>query len=232
MYNNKEAVITFTQMLVSAVILLVCSGVEGFPSNDNRVKRQVTIDEVGTEVGCLKTRSHKVSGKVYFINNSSQLYIKDFTFDGLGFGVYFYVALEGTQRPFSRKNSVVVNWPDPLSEERTPIKRAFDKQDVVINLPADISSDKVKWLSLWCEEFNISFGDLAFKSKKPKENACAPGAKKAQQAFRQQLLHRQQLIKAAEEALLKLEAAGKDVDPELKKALIQQQLLLLQQGGI
>ena len=124
-----------------------------------------------------------------------------------------------------------MNWPDPLSQERTPIKRAFDKQDVVINLPADISSDKIKWLSLWCEEFGISFGDLAFRSKKPKENACAAGAKKAQKALRRQLLRRRQLIRAAEEALLQLEAAGKDVDPELRKALLQQQLLLLQQEG-
>ena len=95
---------------------------------------------------------------------------------------YYNLALEGSTRPFSRKNSVAVNWPNPLSAERTPIKRAFDHQDIVINLPADISADKVVWLSLWCEEFGISFGDLVFKSKKPRENSCAPGAKKAQLA--------------------------------------------------
>merc|ERR1712080_283098 len=95
------------------------------------------------------TRLHKVSGEVYYINNSSQLYIKDFTFDGQGFGVYFYIALEGATRPFSRKNSVVVNWPNPSSLERTPVKRAFNSQDIVIN------------------------------SKKEKENSCAPGAKRA-----------------------------------------------------
>jgi hypothetical protein len=168
-------------MLVASSFLLDFT--EGFPNiNHMRTKRQATIDDVGTKVGCLKTRSHKVTGEVYFINNSSQLYIKDFTFDGLGFGVYFYVALQGAKRPFSRKNSVAVNWPDPLSAERTPIKKAFNKQDIVINLPSDKSGDKVVWLSLWCEEFGISFGDLVFKSKKPRENSCAPGAKKAQLA--------------------------------------------------
>jgi len=168
-------------LLISTFLLMALIGTEGFPNNKQRTKRQ-TIDEVGTRVGCLVTRSHKVSGTVFYINNSSQLYIKDFTFDGQGFGVYFYIALEGSTRPFSRKNSVVVNWPNPSSATRTPIKKAFDSQDIVINLPAGISSDKVKWLGLWCEEFGISFGDLTFNSKKGKENACAPGAKKTQLA--------------------------------------------------
>jgi len=176
--HTQMAVITVVELLVSTALLIVISGTEGFPNSELRTKRQ-TVEQVGTKVGCLVTRLHKVSGEVYTINNSSQLYIKDFTFDGLGLGVYFYIALEGATRPFSRKNSVVVNWPNPSSLERTPVKRAFDSQDIVINLPADISADKVVWVSLWCEEFGISFGDLVFNSKKGKENACAPGAKRA-----------------------------------------------------
>jgi len=176
--HTQMAVITIVELLVSTALLIVISGTEGFPNSELRTKRQ-TVEQVGTKVGCLVTRSHKVTGEVYYINNSSQLYIKDFTFDGQGFGVYFYIALEGATRPFSRKNSVVVNWPNPSSLERTPVKRAFNSQDIVINLPADISADKVVWVSLWCEEFGISFGDLVFNSKKGKENACAPGAKRA-----------------------------------------------------
>jgi len=177
--NNKFSAFAAIELMVSTILLISIIGTSGLPSIRN--KRQ-TIEEVGTKVGCLVTRSHKVSGEVYYINNSSQIYIKDFTFDGQGFGVYFYIALEGATRPFSRKNSLAINWPNPSSETRTPVKRAFDSQDIVINLPADISSDKVVWLSLWCEEFGISFGDLVFKSKKGKENSCAPGAKKAQLA--------------------------------------------------
>jgi len=177
--KSHTSVLTFVEFLVSAILLSSLSGTEGSPTNELRRKRQ-TVEEVGTKVGCLVTRLHQVTGEVYAINNSSQLYIKDFTFDGQGLGVYFYIALEGTAKPYSAKNSIPINWPNPSSLERTPVKRAFNKQDIVINLPADISADKVTWLSLWCEEFAISFGDLAFNSKKPKENACAPGAKKAQ----------------------------------------------------
>ena len=84
------AVITIVELLVSTVFFLAISGTEGFPNSELRTKRQ-TIEQVGTKVGCLVTRLHKVSGEVYYINNSSQLYIKDFTFDGQGFGVYFYI---------------------------------------------------------------------------------------------------------------------------------------------
>merc|ERR1712223_1031153 len=174
--KSPTSILTFIELLISTVLLVALTGTEGSPTNELRRKRQ-TVEEVGTKVGCLVTRLHQVTGEVYVIN-SSQLYIKDFTFDGQGLGVYFYIALEGTAKPYSAKNSIAVNWPNPASLERTPVKRPFNKQDIVINLPADISADKVQWLSLWCEEFAISFGDLAFNSKKPKENACAPGAKK------------------------------------------------------
>ena len=80
----------FPVLLVSIFLLLALTYTEGFPNNQERTKRQ-TIEEVGTRVGCLVTRTHKVSGTVFYINNSSQLYIKDFTFDGQGFGVYFYI---------------------------------------------------------------------------------------------------------------------------------------------
>jgi len=176
--KSPTSILTFIELLISTVLLVALTGTEGSPTNELRRKRQ-TVEEVGTKVGCLVTRLHQVTGEVYVINNSSQLYIRDFTFDGQGLGVYFYIALEGTARPFSAKNSIAVNWPNPSSLERTPVKRAFNKQDIVINLPADISADKVQWLSLWCEEFAISFGDVVFNSKRPKENACAPGAKKA-----------------------------------------------------
>jgi len=180
--NNKVSLFKIVT-IVSTTFLALLADIEGLPNNNElRTKRQTKIDDVGTYVGCLVKRSHKVSGKVYYIKQTNQLYIKDFTFDGLGFGTYFYVALEGTKRPFSRKNSVAVNWPDPLSEVRTPIEKAFNKQDIVINIPADIDGEKILWLSLWCEQFRRSFGDVVFKSNNPKENACAPGAKKVQSA--------------------------------------------------
>ena len=78
------------ELLVSTALLLAITSTDGFPNSELRTKRQ-TIEQVGTKVGCLVTRLHKVSGEVYYINNSSQLYIKDFTFDGQGLGVYFYI---------------------------------------------------------------------------------------------------------------------------------------------
>ena len=88
--KSHTSVLTFVEFLVSAILLSSLSGTEGSPTNELRRKRQ-TVEEVGTKVGCLVTRLHQVTGEVYAINNSSQLYIKDFTFDGQGLGVYFYI---------------------------------------------------------------------------------------------------------------------------------------------
>ena len=84
------------ELLVSTALLLAITSTDGFPNSELRTKRQ-TIEQVGTKVGCLVTRLHKVSGEVYYINNSSQLYIKDFTFDGQGLGVYFYIGKKKEQ---------------------------------------------------------------------------------------------------------------------------------------
>ena len=68
------------------------------------------------------------------------------------------------------------NWPDPKAQTKTPISRAFDDEIIIINLPDYVDpteTSKIKWLSVWCEQFTISFGDIVFNSKDPKENACA-----------------------------------------------------------
>ena len=82
--------LTFVELLISTILFGALTSTEGSPTNELRRKRQ-TIEEVGTKVGCLTTRLHQVTGEVYVINNSSQLYIRDFTFDGQGLGVYFYI---------------------------------------------------------------------------------------------------------------------------------------------
>ena len=88
--KSSSSILTFIELLISTVLLVALTGTGGSPTNELRRKRQ-TVEEVGTKVGCLVTRLHQVTGEVYVINNSSQLYIRDFTFDGQGLGVYFYI---------------------------------------------------------------------------------------------------------------------------------------------
>ena len=83
---------TTSKMYISAIVLLASIGIQGFPNlSELRIKRQTTIDDVGTKVGCLVKHFHKVTGEVYYIKDTNQLYIKDFNFDGKGFGVYFHI---------------------------------------------------------------------------------------------------------------------------------------------
>ena len=43
----------------------------------------------------------------------------------------------------------------------------YDGEDITLTLPGDMSSDNIKWLSVWCREFGINFGDVEFLDTKP-----------------------------------------------------------------
>ena len=76
-------------------IFLLCLfglGIDGLPAENeiSRVKRdRFYIDQVAARVGCFVTRSYNVTGTVWLIHNSTQLYIENFSFDGEDNGVSF-----------------------------------------------------------------------------------------------------------------------------------------------
>ena len=69
-------------------IVLVC--LFGMKIDGFRVKRKTFyIEQVADRVGCFVTRSYNVTGTVWLIHNSTQLYIEKFNFDGGNRGVSF-----------------------------------------------------------------------------------------------------------------------------------------------
>ena len=61
-------------------IVLVC--LFGLAIDGSRVKRKTFyIEQVADRVGCFVTRSYNVTGTVWLIHNSTQLYIENFSFD-------------------------------------------------------------------------------------------------------------------------------------------------------
>ena len=38
--------------------------------------------------------------------------------------------------------------------------RRFENEDIELHLPTDLAVSDVKWLSVWCKRFKLSFGDL------------------------------------------------------------------------
>ena len=74
-----------------------------------------------------------------------------------------------------QSKKIELNWTDPKNKDRKSLRGVpFVNQDITIDLPGEVEDAKdISWLSVWCEDLRISFGDLVFNSKKARENACS-----------------------------------------------------------
>ena len=116
-------------------------------------------------LGALTNTQHAVRGFVWAYNNSLLL-VEDFAYDGQGFGVYLQVATEGQTRNEWVRSRKTIGYPDP-EDKGTPLSRPYgtdpDKVDwLAIRMPHDINVVDVKWMTVWCEQFSISFGEVQF----------------------------------------------------------------------
>ena len=41
-----------------------------------------------------------------------------------------------------------------------PILKAFDSEDIELRLPSDVKASEIKWISLFCRDFDIDFGHV------------------------------------------------------------------------
>ena len=59
-------------------------------------------------------------------------------------------------------------------DQSAPIlSQRFDglQNDIVLTLPDDIEVKDLKWISIWCRRFEISFGDFIFTDHFDDENS-------------------------------------------------------------
>jgi len=108
-------------------------------------------------VGRLNTYWHGTSGDVSIVS-PRQIKISNFVYDGQGpvgpngaGTVHFWYA---TERPY-RANRQKIGSTGPISG-----RGAYNGQEITINLPVD--ANKIKWLSLWCDIFELDFGSVEF----------------------------------------------------------------------
>ena len=83
--------------------------------------------------------------------------------------------MKGNETQEYEKNRIAIEWKDPQTEKNNFHSRSFNKEIVLINLPNYIhptQTPQIKWLSVWCEDCQRSFGDLIFDSENPNENSC------------------------------------------------------------
>ena len=96
----------------------------------------------------------RLQGTLY-IKDAHTLLLKNFKYDGKGPDAYFYVGLHGEPSGLGIK----LEYPYGDGESILP---EFTGEDVEIVLPEGIESSKLKWFSVWCRQFDVSFGDVYF----------------------------------------------------------------------
>ena len=112
------------------------------------------VERPAVSLGSLSTIQHDVEGEVFAIN-ARTLEVRNFAYDGLGPAAYFWT---GTGTPSS--NGVRVREVPGCADGAIP---AGDGTTTVrLELPADMDVTKIDYLSVWCDEFRVDFGNVVF----------------------------------------------------------------------
>jgi plastocyanin len=105
----------------------------------------------GGWVSELSTLAHQVSGNVTIINERL-LFVQDFTYDGGGPAVYFYLGATDANPSFA--NGLAL---DPLLSGT-----AANGDSLVLALPTGDTLDGWGAISVWCADFAVNFGSGPF----------------------------------------------------------------------
>ena len=132
-----------------------------------------------------KLTYHPVQGDLY-IRDAKTLVIRNFVYDGEGPDAFFVVgkrSMRGSTRrrrptPIiirDRRDAIPLPYEDSYSSysRETPNQRRlryddpdipvlgrFDGQDIELNLPQGVEADNIRWISLYCRQFNMDFGHV------------------------------------------------------------------------
>ena len=70
---------------------------------------------------------------------------------------FFYV---GRSLPVGMETGILVPYPGSSTSE---ILLAHDgSTDVILTMPGDLTTSEIRWLSVWCRQFEVSFGEIEF----------------------------------------------------------------------
>jgi len=89
---------------------------------------------------------------VSLVNNKVK--IKDFSYSGEAPDAFFYVGTSGVPS----ENGFKIKYPAGSED----ILGKYSKEDVEFDLPEGVSADDVVWVSVWCREYKVNFGEVMF----------------------------------------------------------------------
>lgn len=110
-----------------------------------------SAEYLGKFLGQLSQLHHGVSGEVYAVDGRT-IHIKDFTYDGQGPAAYFYASTYKTadSRGFRLRDE----------NNNGDVIRRYRKEPVTLTLPEGKTLNNIKIFYVWCEEFDVNFGDV------------------------------------------------------------------------
>ena len=124
-----------------------------------------------TYIGAIEQYEHGVSGDIYACGDD-QLVIEKFTYDGLAPDAFFWV---GTGSNAPNSNGIILPHPFQgkfydFEDTNAPIlDKAYDgtQPPIVLEMPLPIKVSNLKWISVWCRQYEINFGDFVFANDLP-----------------------------------------------------------------
>jgi len=133
---------------------LICCPEEGSKTAGRQVK-----------IGSFKNIFHDIGGEAYALDSQTIL-IKGFTYDGEGPDAFFLAGTSG--KPSRASGNVVLPYPYEgkhfsYSDRNIPLLlRPFGGEDVVLTLPPGRTVGELRWISVWCRDYQINFGHVTF----------------------------------------------------------------------
>jgi hypothetical protein len=123
-------------------------------------------------VGQITQYAHGVSGTIFYFKDDNQLVIENFKYDGSAPDTFFWVGTQGT-KPSS--NGILLPYPfqgeffDSEDTNAPTLDKVFDgsQQAIELTLPNDLKVSDLKWISVWCREYEENFGDFIFENPEP-----------------------------------------------------------------
>ena len=123
------------------------------------------IKTLSVKIGSFKNIFHDIGGEAFALDSQTIL-IKGFTYDGEGPDAFFLAGTSG--KPSKASGNVVLPYPYTgehfsYSDRDIPLLlRPFGGEDVVLTLPPGRTVDELRWISVWCRDYQINFGHVTF----------------------------------------------------------------------
>merc|ERR1719347_1446987 len=94
--------------------------------------------------------------------------IKDFNYDGAGPDAFFWVGTEGSPTDVKDESKTAI-LAHPYQgvhyeyrNEDAPVFKASSQEAITLFLPDTMKVSDLRWISVWCRQFSVDFGNLMF----------------------------------------------------------------------